>query len=244
MKIYVLASGSSGNCTYLELNKQRFLIDAGISCRKIENKLKQKQIDPKTIDYVLITHTHLDHIQGLEQFAKKYQPKIFLGNLTNQKNFFKNTEPYQLEIQLKDIKINIINTSHDSEESYGFIFEYNGKSLVYLTDTGYINQKIKQKIKNKSIYILESNHDVEMLMATTRPHHLKMRILGDKGHLSNEDCINCLANVIGDETEKIMLVHLSEEANHPSKVLQTTKKLKKQLPIYIIGKEGSELIEL
>ena len=112
----------------------------------------------------------------------------------------------------------------------GYIFEEDGHSLVYITDTGYINAKNHQKLSNKNMYILESNHDIDMLMNNPKyPYHLKQRILGDKGHLSNKDCSYYLSKFISENTKCIILAHLSEHNNTPSLALEELKKTLKEM---------------
>lgn len=247
MKLKILASGSSGNSTFLEINNKKFLIDVGISSSAIEKSLRSFDVDPKTIDYILLTHTHVDHVRGLEVFCKKNKPQVYITEKIHKDiPFLKNNFFYIKEnIIIENIEVSLIKTSHDSSESYGYIFENTEESLVYITDTGYINKKTRAKIKDKKIYVIESNHDVEMLMNTRRPHAIKMRILGDKGHLSNEDSADCICEIIGPKTKKIILTHLSEEANTPEKAYEIMKKrIQEKATIIVAQKEGTELFEL
>ncbi len=245
MKIIVIGSGSSGNCTYVELGDVRFLVDAGINYSIIENELKKNKISLNLIDFILITHTHHDHIMGLRSILKKHPIKVFCGLQTQLKlEYIKNYAHFEDVNEIKNLKIYPFLTSHDIDESYGFVIENEKESVAYLTDTGYVSEKIKKLIQNKKIYILESNHDVEMLMSTNRSHHLKMRILGDKGHLSNHDAVNCLCQIIGEKTKKIILVHLSEEANSHEKVMGMIEMQKIKIPVVIASKLRNELIEL
>lgn len=226
MRVVVLASGSKGNCTYVETEKHKVLIDIGTSSLQIEKRLKEIAVDPKSIDSVFITHAHKDHIAGVNVFYKKYQPNIYLtkniyeeGNLTiNKYIVLKN------EIVIDDLKVTVIPTSHDAKDSRGYLLESNNKSMIYMTDTGYINSRYDSLLTNKNIYVMESNHDVEMLMNNEHyPHYLKMRILGDEGHLSNKDSALYLSKFIGKKTEKIFLAHLSEQNNTPSLALNCLK---------------------
>ena len=118
-------------------------------------------------------------------------------------------------VELEDLVINVIKTSHDVSESFGYIIESNNKSIVYITDTGYINNKYFNLLSNRNLYIMESNHDVEMLNSGPYAFSLRQRILGDKGHLSNYDSSLYLSKFIGEKTKYIMLAHLSEENNTP-----------------------------
>lgn len=220
MKIIVLASGSKGNSTYIEHDNVKILIDLGVSSNYVEEKLKNINVDPKDINIILITHTHSDHILGLKNFVKKYETSILISPKMeeNIRKTIKNPNIiyFRKEMDLDGLSIKIIKNSHDSE-SYGFIIN---EKLVYITDTGYINTKHFNLISNKEVYIMESNHDVEMLMNGRYPHYLKQRILSDKGHLSNEASSYYLSKVIGDKTKYIVLSHLSEENNTEEKALE------------------------
>lgn len=220
MKICVLASGSKGNCTYIESKNTKILVDAGMSCNYIENNLKDIGVNPRDIDGIILTHLHNDHICGLKVFCKKYNTKVYVSfkMLDNLKNVVdvKNVDYISKEMYIKDIDVRTIKTSHDTE-SYGYIFDNN---VVYITDTGYINMKYFEILKNKKVYIMESNHDIEMLINGDYPYILKKRILSDKGHLSNKDCSYYLSQLIGDNTKYVVLAHLSENNNTKEKALE------------------------
>ncbi len=232
MKVCVLSSGSRGNSTYIETNKSKILIDLGITTSYIEQKLQEIDVDPKSISSILITHTHSDHINGLKVFLKKYQPTLYLTQKMYDDliKLFPITK-YQIidnDFTLNDLNIKIIKTSHDASDSNGYIIEADDKSVVYITDTGYINKKNHDKLQNKNIYILESNHDIDMLMNGKYPYHLKQRILGDKGHLSNKDSSYYLSNFIGPNTKTIILAHLSQDNNTSELALKTLSETLKQ----------------
>ena len=134
-----------------------------------------------------------------------------------------NYELIENDFSIKDLNIEVFKTSHDASDSNGYIFNESNKSLVYITDTGYINRKYKEKLSNKNIYIMESNHDIKMLQEGKYPYHLKQRILSDRGHLSNEMSSKYLSEFIGDNTKKVILIHLSHENNNPDIALTTLK---------------------
>lgn len=225
MKLSVLASGSKGNCTYIETENNHILVDLGTSSLYVEKKLKNLGIAPHIIDGIFVTHTHVDHISGLRVFLKKYHPTVFLTRkmydelilITPIQNYYLIEE----DTTWNDLTIHVFKTSHDVSDSNGYIFESEGKSIVYITDTGYINRKHFEKLKNRNYYVIESNHDIELLMNGKYPYHLKQRILGDRGHLSNRDCAKYLSNFIGEATEGIILIHLSHENNREEVALQT-----------------------
>ncbi len=225
MKIVVLASGSKGNATYINSNGTNILIDAGTNVTYLKETLNNISVSLSDINYILVTHTHIDHINALKDIIKKYQPFICISEkMYHEISYFhsySNIIIYNNEIIIDNIQINVFNTSHDTSDSYGFIIDDNITSLVYITDTGYLNSKIFPQISNKNYYIFESNHDVEMLINGKYPKWLQQRILSDKGHLSNDRAGFYLSKVIGDQTKKIVLAHLSEENNCAEIALRT-----------------------
>lgn len=252
MKICVLSSGSKGNCAYVETKNHKILLDIGTNCLYVEKALKKIGVDAKEIDSIFITHSHIDHIAGLKVFCKKYKPNIYLTkevyneiNLPLEKiNIFKN------DFNINELNIYIIQTSHDVS-SVGYVFEEENKSVVYVTDTGYINEKNFSKLRNRNLYIFESNHDVEKLMNNDKyPHHTKIRILSDKGHLSNIDSAYYLTKLIGKDTLHVILSHLSEQNNTEELAIKTLKdslrKNKLAFENIIVARQNeiTELIEI
>ena len=216
MRVCVLSSGSKGNSVLIEASNTKILIDLGVTKSYIEDKLKELKVDPNEIKAILITHTHVDHIQGLKAFLKKYKPKLYVNKiiLSLLREYIEDFD-YELydtsEFKIDDICVSVIKTSHDVKGSVGFIIKDDQKSIVYITDTGYINNKYFSSLSNHNLYIMESNHDIEMLMNGSYPFHLKQRILSDKGHLSNKDAAFYLSEFIGSNTNTIILAHLSDD---------------------------------
>lgn len=227
MLVSVLASGSKGNSTLVKTEKLNILIDVGTNLKYITEKLKEADMDPSDIDYIFITHTHKDHVSALNTFVKKYHPTICIGHkMLMQLDCLENYDNILIlidDLEIEDLKIDIIKTSHDAEESNGYVFTNFNSSLVYITDTGYINNKYFKKIYNKSIYIIESNHDIEMLMHGKYPAWLKKRVLSDKGHLSNKASAFYLSKLIGTNTKYVVLAHLSQENNTEDIAIKTLK---------------------
>lgn len=215
MKVIVLSSGSKGNTTFIETNNTKILIDCGNTCKYICEKLNGIGVDPKDIDGILISHTHVDHINGLKTFSHKFNTRVYITKKMQPDLYF--IENYYVidesNFTINDINVDVIKTSHDAPDSHGFIISNNNKSVVYITDTGYINVKYHDKLKNRELYIFESNHDIEMLNNSKYPFHLRKRILSDKGHLSNYDSAKYLSEFIGINTKYILLAHLSLENN-------------------------------
>lgn len=227
MKACIFASGSKGNVTYIETKNHRILLDMGKNKKYIIDSLKKINVDPKSIDIILISHLHADHISALENFIKKYQPTICMpkdmfisiDNLSN----YDHIKIYEDEIIFDDLKIYAIKSSHDAVASRNFIIEEDNHSIVQITDTGYIKSKYFNLLKNRDVYFLESNHDIEMLTHGPYPEWLKKRVLSDEGHLSNQAAGFYLAKLIGDNTKKVYLMHLSEVNNSSDIALKTVK---------------------
>ena len=226
MKVSVLSSGSKGNCTYVETNNHKILIDIGTSSLYVEKSLKSIGIEPNEIDIILITHAHIDHVNGLKVYSKKYNPQVYISNkILKESNLNIEKISNEEEININsDIKIKSIRLSHDVADIKGYVIEENNESMVYITDTGYINENNFEYIKNKNLYVFESNHDIEKLMNNPKyPHHTKIRILSDTGHLSNKDSAYYLSKLIGDKPHHIILAHLSEQNNPEDLALSTLK---------------------
>ena len=216
MKFHIFESGSRGNCTLIVSNGHSIMIDNGLSLRKTKNKLSEVNKTIEDVEALLLTHNHSDHIAGIGAFSNEI---IYATKFT-----FKDTLDEHILVPFKEyeiagFKVICVPTSHDSQGSCGFIIKDGKETLVYITDTGYIYERVVDMIMDADYYIFESNHNVRMLMNTDRTQHLKKRILGDYGHLSNVDSANYLCDVIGDNTKQIVLAHLSEEANTPDQVM-------------------------
>ena len=228
MLVSVLASGSKGNSTLITTDRVKILIDAGKNQKYLETALNQINLSLKDIDYILITHTHADHTSALKTIVKSHKPTIVLTELMYKDlDYLKNYENILLltdNLELEDLVIENIKTSHDTSDSRGYIVTQGNSSVVQITDTGYLNQKYFKKLQNKTIYIFESNHNIEMLMHGRYPKWLKARVSSDVGHLSNESSAFYLTKLIGENTKEIILAHLSEENNTPELALETLNK--------------------
>ncbi len=254
LKVCVLASGSKGNCTLIKNDETAILIDLGITSSHAVELLEELMVNPSSLKGILITHTHSDHIAGLKVFLKKYHTPLYLtkkmyDDLSKQ-FVIDNYHLIDSDFYIDDLLVRVVKTSHDASDSNAYIVSYDNKSVVYITDTGYIKDKNFDKLSNHSAYIMESNHDIDKLMNGSYPYYLKQRILGDSGHLSNKDSSFYLSKFIGDKTKVIFLAHLSEENNDPTLALDTLNSTLKSHNIdfdnIVIASqyERSELIEL
>lgn len=223
MKVSILSSGSKGNTTFIETKTSKILIDIGNTSKYVKEKLEGFGVDPASLDAILITHTHVDHVKGLKAFERKYNIPVYLTKIMSKSLDYLNNCVYidSDEFDIKDMHINVIKTSHDTDDSRGYIISSNGKSTVYITDTGYINEKYFKILSNHNAYIMESNHDIEMLSHSSYPFNLRQRILSDKGHLSNYDSSKYLSTFIGNNTSYVFLAHLSEENNTETLAYET-----------------------
>ena len=229
MQVIILGSGSKGNSTLLITDSKKILIDVGFSFSKTKMILEKYNIAIEDIDFILLTHNHRDHIAGLASLTKKTKKFVYVPlkmvkavNKIVDRDYIMPVTSDDLDID--DLHIKFIRTSHDAPSPVGFIFE-DSNSLVYITDTGYLSKKNLSYMHNKNLYIMESNHDPEMLMNGTYPYLTKIRIVGDQGHLSNEMAGNYLKELIGPETKEIILIHLSENNNLEELALETVRGL-------------------
>ena len=224
MKIVVLASGSNGNATYIETKDTNMLIDCGITTSQLQSRMASKNLDINNIEKVFITHEHIDHIRALKVFAKKCPNfDLFITKGTYNKLYFDVKESCQnhvinfivadQELYFGTTKVTVIRTHHDVAEPVGFIIEEDNKKVVYITDTGFVEDRYIEKLKNPDMLILESNYDVDLLFSSNRPYELKSRINSDHGHLSNYDSAVLASKIIGPNTNKILLAHISEDCN-------------------------------
>ena len=223
--VHTLASGSSGNAAVLSCGDTHLLIDAGISCRRITAALKELGLTPADLTAILITHTHSDHISGLNTLLKKTTcPLLATPRTCRELNFRLPETESRLQavdgpISFGDMEITPVPTSHDAPGSCGWRFDTDGGSVGFLTDTGYITDEALDLLPGVDLVILESNHDVESLCSGPYPYYLKQRILGLQGHLCNEDAAQFAVTLAENGASDIVLAHLSRDNNTPAMAL-------------------------
>ena len=244
MKISILASGSNGNATYIETKSGGFLIDNGLSFKMLSSRFENSNNNINNLNSIFITHEHVDHVCGVKVLLKKMPLKCYLTEGTYQglhseikgqidlceKNLVSKNDI----IEIDGCKVTIIQTHHDAKEPIGFVIEEDDKKVVYITDTGYVDQTYYQLLSNANLYIMESNYDVEMLWSSGRPFELKKRIDGDYGHMSNVDSAILLSRVIGPNTKDIVFAHISDDCNYyhmPQLILKEHKKIYDELGV-------------
>ncbi|WP_026908441.1 MBL fold metallo-hydrolase [Paucisalibacillus globulus] len=222
LRFSVLASGSTGNAFYIESDKEKLLVDAGLSGKQMDKLFDEVQVSPADLSGILVTHEHSDHIKGLGIIARKYNLPIYanqktwnamegsIGKLSLDQKFVFNMEEVKT---FGDIDVESFGVSHDAAEPMFYVFRAGGKKVALVTDLGYVSERIKKTVEGADAYIFESNHDVGMLRMGRYPWSVKRRILGDSGHVSNEDCGLALTDVIDNNTKRIYLAHLSKDNN-------------------------------
>lgn len=264
MRICSIASGSSGNCTYIGTDNTHILVDAGISCKRIVEGLSKLDLSPKDLDGIFITHEHIDHIAGLGVMSRKFGVPIYgtpgtiegikrtssLGKIDV--DFFKNVREDE-KLLIKEMEINPFKISHDAAQPVGYRVESGTKKAAVATDMGYFDDYTVENLKGVNALVLEANHDVNMLQVGPYPYYLKQRILGNRGHLSNENSGKLLCQIMHDDLKAVSLGHLSKENNMPELAFETVRmEITMQgdykpddFPIYVAKRsEISEIVEI
>lgn len=229
-KVVPLFSGSSGNSYYIGSSGEGVLIDAGRSCKQLENALALNDIRISSIGAVFITHEHVDHCSGLRVFAKKHKLKVYASKGTleamAEKNYIcpENTcEVIEDNVEIGNMLVERQDTPHDARESCCYkVYTSDGRKAVIATDMGVMTEGVRKLIASSDFAVVESNHDVRMLKLGVYPYPVKQRILSDRGHLCNEACAQELASFIKSGTVRLMLGHISEQNNTPVLALNTS----------------------
>ena len=229
MKICSLASGSKGNCLYLETGDTRLLIDAGMSLRETLLRMEGCGIDPAGIHAVLVTHEHIDHIRSAGSFARKFKVPVLASHLLHRKAevYLKKTQVIEFEsgstFVFRASWIDPFPITHDACDPVGFVIESREGRCGSATDLGVVTRLVTEKLRGCRFLNLESNHDPEMLMNGPYPWELKQRIKSRHGHLSNEESLDLLYELAHGGLEALVMAHLSEVNNHPDHVVRSTE---------------------
>ncbi|MDD3241036.1 MAG: MBL fold metallo-hydrolase [Lachnospira sp.] len=234
MRMMTIASGSSGNCIYVGSDDTHILIDAGISRKKIEEGLHAAELSLKDISAVFVTHEHSDHIKGIGVMARKDEIPVYstsgtingiLGTSTlgdMPQDLFHEIEKNQ-DICIGDLCIHDFQVSHDANDPVAYTISKDHKKAGIITDLGIYDDYIVENLKGSEVMLVEANHDVNLLQVGSYPYYLKQRILGKKGHLSNESSGQLINALLHDNIGKIMLGHLSKENNYDKLAYETVK---------------------
>ena len=224
MKFSILASGSSGNSCYVETNNIRVLVDAGLSCKETMRRLEIIGVDPTSLDALIITHEHTDHIKGAGPLARRFDLPIYLNRKTcdkGSKTFGKIAKPVIVQtgqsLTIEDLVVETFTKCHDAADPFGLVFSVNGMKVGLITDLGRSTRLVEDRLKGCRVLIIEFNYDPEMLEQGPYPLYLKRRIKGADGHLSNQQAGDLLCAVSHDDLKSVVLAHLSETNNHPKR---------------------------
>lgn len=234
MRLCSIASGSSGNCIYVGSENTHLLVDTGISKKRIEEGLHSLAIKGEELSGILVTHEHADHIQGLGVFSRKYEIPIFatagtIRGIRDYKSLGKMPEGLYHEVHtddaflIGDITVHPFAISHDANEPSGYRFEQGEKRVAVATDLGKYDEYTVENLRNLNAVLLESNHDLHMLEVGPYPYYLKQRVMGERGHLSNELSGRLLCDILHGDLQNVMLGHLSKENNYAELAYETVK---------------------
>jgi len=232
MKMCSITSGSSGNCVFVGSEQTSLLVDAGISGKRIEFGLNEIDRTTSEMDGILVTHEHSDHIKGLGVLARRYNIPIYatketIAAICKMNSIGKLPEGIFREIKadedykVGDLTVKPFAISHDAAMPVGFRLEKGDKAIAIATDMGQYSEYIIEKLSGLNALLLEANHDVNMLQVGSYPYYLKRRILGEQGHLSNENAGKLLCEVLHDNLEVVLLGHLSQENNYEALAFET-----------------------
>ncbi len=225
-----LYSGSSGNSLYVESNKTKLLVDCGESAKKIINSLSDIDVDIEKIDGILVTHEHIDHVKSLGTLSKKYDIPIYtnLETLKAMPDQINKIKPENIHIfdfskdfEIGDLQIHPFSIPHDAANPCAFNILYNDKKMSIATDIGHITPEIINNLEKSCFMLLEANYDPNILKCSPYPYHLKERISGPLGHLSNNMAGQTISHLINSGLKNVMLGHLSKENNFPELAYKT-----------------------
>lgn len=233
MRVSVLASGSKGNASFVEMSGVRLLIDAGISARRIATELNALGVDPSELDGVLITHEHIDHVKGLSVFCRRFNVPVYsrtatLRAVTGKYELpFDVLHPVEERFSFGKVLVETCNISHDAAEPVAFRVTTGDERIAFATDLGFVSSSVQDFLEDAGVIVLEANHDIRMLKTGSYSPELKRRVLGNRGHLSNNDAAWALAR-LKKKPREVFLAHLSQENNLPSLAEDTVKNILRQ----------------
>ena len=250
---YTLFSSSSGNCLYVKTPDAEILIDAGVSARAVEKSLLTIGSSLSNIRAIFVTHEHVDHVKGLEVISKKHHIPTHMVS-ASARAMIRDPEssllrdlylhPPVYSVRLGETVISSFPTPHDSAASVGYTVEYEGEKFGLATDIGHITSEIATALTGADAVVLESNHDVDMLMHGPYPRELKLRVASKRGHLSNAECAEFASELAQSGTEAFMLAHLSKENNEPTLALDEIRGAVEEYGAYVCVARPDEPVRL
>lgn len=222
-RLTILGSGSSGNCAYLETEETRILIDAGLSGRQIRQRLARIGRSPETLQGILLTHEHTDHVQGLAGLSTRLRLPIYCNRLTKEAIEQQLDAKFDCRIfltgssfEIGNIAVETFSVPHDAYDPIGFLLHAGGRNIGFLTDLGHATKLVVERVRRSHVLILEANHDMKLLQEDAkRPWSVKQRILSRHGHLSNEAAADVAEQIITADLGHLYLGHLSRDCNRP-----------------------------
>ena len=226
MKLCVLGSGSAGNCTYIAAPKARILVDLGFGRRSLARRLREAELSLDRLDALLLTHEHTDHVSGVPALVRERKAPVCMSEGTwRESPALQEVErvtiiPVGSPFHIGDLEVEAIPVSHDAAQPVGFRFAATGVQGLLATDLGEATPEILEPLADCDWLVLESNHDEEMVLAGPYPWLLKQRLVGPRGHLSNQALGRCLRTHLGARTRHLFLAHLSRTNNHPQLALE------------------------
>lgn len=246
MRVCLLASGSRGNCTLIEADGCRLLVDVGLSGREVERRLATVGLTGHDLDAILVTHEHHDHVSGIGPVARRFHLPVFIDRLTHAAlsrlgriadlRFFDAGEGFFCH----SLEIETFSTTHDATNPVGYSISSSEGKIGFATDLGAPTRLVAESLKNCRVVVLEANHDDRMLLEGPYPWPLKERIRGRHGHLSNDDAVRLLDDISWPGLEALFLAHLSEENNCPDLACETMRRSLKQTgyhPRIMVGRQ-------
>lgn len=243
IRFSILASGSGGNACYVETKGARVLIDAGLSCREIERRLNTVGVSAQSLNAIILTHEHSDHIKGGGPLARRYNLPLYINSRTleqGQKTLGNLPIPYLIQtgesLAINDLMVETFTKCHDAVDPIGIVISTDGTRIGFATDLGRSTRLAEERLKGCQALIVEFNYDSDMLNDGPYPLFLKRRIKGPDGHLSNQQGGELLAAVSHIDLKLVVLAHLSETNNHPDKAHQTAAE--------VLGNCGLEQTEI
>ena len=242
IRLCSLSSGSSGNCVFVGNDDNGVLVDCGVSGKEILNNLKNIGVCTSTIKAVVVTHEHSDHIKSVGIISRKLGVPIYanINTWNGMASMIGEVKPENVrylavgeELEIGGMGIKSFSIPHDAADPVGYCFYEGSRKISIATDLGYFSDTVRENISGSDMVMLEANHDIEMLKVGKYPYFLKRRILGDKGHLSNEAAGHAVYELLLSGVREVLLGHLSKENNFPELAYETVKGILEQKKVKV-----------